>query len=171
MRKSELGEYEFEQFYTAYIAVLDDVELMQALEEGMHSFIQFIKGIPNEKLQYVYARDKWSVAEVIAHVIDAERIFQYRAFRFSRNDATPLAGFEQDGYVLESNANNRGKDDFLGEYELVRKCTLALFKAFDDEKLKRKGIASNIPWSVAGLGFIICGHQEHHKKIIEERYL
>ncbi|MGB5821329.1 MAG: DinB family protein [Saonia sp.] len=171
MRKSALQEHELEQFYGMYIAVLEDVELLETLENGMEDFVRFIKGIPNEKLHYAYAKGKWTIAEVITHIIDAERIFQYRAFRFSRNDKTHLAGFEQNGYVLESNAIDKSKEDLIAEYTLVRKCTLSLFRGLDNEKLGREGIASDIPWTVGGLGFVICGHQEHHQKIVEERYL
>ncbi|MEK6154161.1 DinB family protein [Flavobacteriaceae bacterium 3-367] len=172
MRKSELEVYEFEQFYTTYLNALEaDVELMPSLSLGMDDFLAFMEAIPDEKLPYAYSEGKWTLAEVLVHIIDAERVFQYRAFRFSRNDRTPLAGFEQNGYIQESNAGKRSKEDLIAEYTLVRKCTLAVFDGLDVEKLKRGGIASEIPWTVGGLGFVICGHQEHHRKIIAERYL
>lgn len=172
MKKSQLEDYEFEQFYTTYLNALEaDVELMPTLNQGMDEFLAFVQAIPDEKLQYAYADGKWTLAEALVHIIDAERVFQYRAFRFSRNDRTPLAGFEQNGYILESTAQERSKEDLMAEYALVRKCTLAIFNGLELEKLKRGGIASEIPWTVGGLGFVICGHQEHHRKIIAERYL
>ncbi len=172
MRKSALQSDEFKEFYGTYLSTLgDDVELMETLIGGKDSFVQFIESIPKEKLAYVYLENKWTVAEVLEHIIDTERVFQYRAFRFSRNDKTPLPGFEQDDYVLQSNANKRSKEDLLNEYLNVRKASISLFNYLDREKLLRTGTASGIQWSVAGLGFVICGHQEHHRRILEERYL
>lgn len=171
MKKSELQPYEFRQFYGDYMEALGDVDLMQSLQNGMDEFITFIDSIPENLLQYVYDEGKWTLAEVLCHMIDTERIFQYRALRFSRNDTNALQGFEQHDYILYANANVRSKSSLLEEYTAVRKSTIALFTNFNDEQLHRTGTASHIQWSVAGLGFIISGHQQHHKKIIEERYL
>lgn len=171
MKKSELQPYEFRQFYGTYLSVLGDVDLLDALDKGLPEFINFITKIPDVKMRHAYAEGKWTIAEVLCHIIDTERIFQYRALRFSRNDTNALQGFEQDDYILYANADVRSKASLLEEYIAVRKSSLTLFSSFNDEQLQRTGTASNIQWSVAGLGFAISGHQEHHKKIIEERYL
>jgi len=171
MKKSELGTEEFSHFYATYLNTLDDVELNEALLKGKEWFTKFLNELPESKLQYRYGPDKWTIAEVLLHLIDTERIFQYRAFRFSRNDMTPLPGFEQDGYILESESEKRTKDDILNEYLAVRNATISLFKDMSVHKLKRVGTASNMPWSVAALGFVISGHQKHHANIILERYL
>ncbi len=171
MKKSELQPYEFRQFYGTYLSALGDVDLMQALQKGLDEFVTFIDSIPENLLLQAYDEGKWTLAEVLCHIIDTERIFQYRALRFSRNDSNALQGFEQDDYILYANANSRSKSSLLEEYSAVRKSSIALFMNFNDEQLQRIGTASHIQWSVAGLGFVISGHQEHHRKIIEERYL
>ncbi|WP_411030853.1 DinB family protein [Spongiimicrobium sp. 3-5] len=171
MRKSELKDLGEKPFYNTYLNVLGDVDLMETLKNGKDNFVKLIEETPDEKLKYAYNEGKWTLAEVISHIIDAERVFQFRAFRFSRNDTTPLPGFEQDGYVLESNANEKSKEELLKEYVQVRNCSITLFGEMDDAKLSREGVASNLKWSVAGLGFVICGHQEHHVQILKERYL
>lgn len=105
------------------------------------------------------------------HVIDAERVFQYRALRFLRNDKTTLPGFDQDQYVLNSNANIRSRKSLITEFGSVRDASITLFQSLGKEDLMRKGIASNIEWTVATLGFVICGHLKHHQNILSSRYL
>ena len=167
----DLKTDEYHPFYGTYVNLVDTRALKDALSEGKKQFVGFLKSIPAEKYAYRYATDKWSVAELALHIIDAERVFQYRALRFARNDATPLPGFDQDGYVIGSNAEKRTKDSIISEYETVRDATISLFRSFDSEALKRKGEASGSTMSVRALGFVICGHQLHHHRIMEERYL
>jgi len=171
MKKSELGTEEFNHFYATYINTLENVDLNEALLNGKKWFINFVNELPVAKLQHRYAEGKWTIAEVLLHIVDTERIFQYRAFRFSRNDMTPLPGFEQDGYILESDSENRSKENILEEYLAVRNATIMLFDNISAIKLKRVGTASDMPWSVAALGFVISGHQKHHANILMERYL
>lgn len=171
MRKSELQDLGNSNFYNTYLNTLDDVNLMDAFHEGKEWFIDFLKELPLEKLGYAYGENKWTVAEVLLHIIDTERIFQYRAFRFSRNDKEELPGFEQDAYIEESNSLNRKKEDILEEYLAVRNATITLFKNLGNEQLKRVGVASGIPWSVAALGFAISGHQKHHANILLKKYV
>lgn len=171
MLASELTQSEYHSYYKSYIELAGNAELMANLEQGQNAFISFLKTIPNAKLTYCYAPKKWTLAEVVQHIIDAERVFQYRAFRFSRNDATSLPGFDHDAYVTESKANSRKLSSIVEEYNAVRNSTLALFRSFGREELLRVGTASNAQLSVRALGFVICGHQEHHRKIIEARYL
>jgi uncharacterized damage-inducible protein DinB len=133
--------------------------------------VSFISNIPIEKLEYRYAEGKWTIKDLLLHLIDAERIFAYRALRIGRGDKTPLAGFEENGYVINANANSRSEESLLKEFELVRKSTLELFKNFTDEQLAYLGTSSDSIISVRAIGFIISGHQNHHIKIIQERYL
>lgn len=147
------------------------MDLLEELEASHHYFIQFVQNIPMEKHNYRYDSGKWTIKEIIQHLIDCERIFAYRALRFSRNDKTELPGFDQDSYVANSDANQRHLKDLLMEFSLVRHTTLALFKSFSDEILLRSGTATGFNVSVRALGFIIVAHQEHHKKIFTERYL
>ena len=171
MKKKDLKENEFGHFYATYLNMItNDEELLQCLEEEKERFIQFADKLTTAQLKHKYAEGKWTVAEVLIHIIDTERIFQYRAFRFSRNDMTPLPGFEQDGYVLESESEKRTKESIIEEFLYVRDVTINMFKLMSDEKLRRVGTASGMPWSVSALGFVISGHQRHHAKILRERY-
>jgi uncharacterized damage-inducible protein DinB len=168
---NDLKADECHSFYGTYVKLVQNAPLNDALGQGKKRFVDFLQAIPIEKYPYRYAENKWSVAELVLHIIDAERVFQYRALRFARNDATPLPGFDQDCYVPESNAGKRTKDSIIWEYETVRNATISLFGSFESEALLRKGLASGSPMSVRALGFVICGHQMHHQKILEERYL
>ncbi len=172
MKKKDLEAEEFETYYGVYLATLDDdTVLMEQLKKGYDNFPKFIKGIPDDKLHYAYADGKWTVAQALLHIIDTERIFQYRAFRFSREDKTPLMGFDQDAYVLENDVRGQTKESIIEAYKAVRASTIDVFKTLDENTLSYTGSASNLQWSVAGLGFVICGHQRHHRNIIRERYL
>jgi hypothetical protein len=168
---SELNSSEYHPYYEPYIKVLGNANLIDALETGLNTITGFIKNIPEDKMAYAYADGKWSVAEVLVHLMDTERIFQYRALRFARNDKTELKGFEQDDYIPESEANGRDKEELLREFLAIRNSSIALFKSFREEKLKRSGKANGATMSVRALGCIICGHQAHHFNILKERYL
>ncbi|WP_127020253.1 DinB family protein [Flagellimonas beolgyonensis] len=171
MFTSELPTSEYNPYYHTYILALGEVELMAELENGKKKFFALMESFPEEKLGHAYAEGKWTLAESLVHMLDTERVFQYRALRFARNDKTDLPGFDQDAYVPNSNAANRTKADILEEYKAVRESTLTLFRSFSDEVLERRGVASGSQMSVRALGYIICGHQAHHVKIARERYL
>lgn len=171
MKNSELKKEDYNPYYEPYIAALGDVQLLDMLKRQLVNFPQFIESIPEEKFHYSYQEGKWTIAQVLLHILDAERVFQYRALRFARKDKTPLPGFDQDKYVMESNAENWTKQEMIENYSVIRKSTIALFEKLPEEALKRVGIASDSPMSVAALGFICCGHQKHHRNIIRERYL
>ncbi|MGB5361331.1 DinB family protein [Eudoraea sp.] len=171
MKNSELKKEDFHPFYEPYIKTLGDVELLGMLKRQLENFPMFISSIPKDKLHYTYSAGKWTMAQVLVHILDTERVFQYRALRFARNDKTPLPGFDQDMFVIESNAESWNKEELIENYRTIRKSTIALFEKFSDETLKKVGIASESPMSVAALGFICCGHQRHHRNILRERYL
>ncbi|MDF0717242.1 DinB family protein [Muricauda sp. 334s03] len=167
----ELPSSEYNPFYQTYIMALDNVELIEELKNGKKTLLSLLDEIPEEKLNYAYAEGKWSLAEALVHMMDTERIFQYRALCIARNDKTPLPGFDQDNYVPFSNAANRSKTSLVEEYSTVRDATISLFNSFDDEAITRVGLASGSKMSVRALGFIISGHQAHHVRVIKERYL
>lgn len=172
MKTSELKVGDYNPYYQIYINTLgEEVDLLNVLNKQAKNFPQFMASIPDDKLHYAYSEGKWSVAEVLQHIIDTERVFQYRALRFSRNDAAPLPGFDQDVFADGVQMKNRTKEIIITEYTAVRASTIALFTSFDSEDLKRLGTASDSPMSVGALGFIICGHQRHHRNIVRERYL
>lgn len=168
---SELSSSEYNPFYQTYIMALGNVELIEELKSGKEVLLSLFEEIPEEKLNYAYAEGKWSLAEALVHMIDTERIFQYRALCIARNDKTSLPGFDQDTYVPFSNAANRSKIDLMEEYKAVRDSTISLFKSFDEEAIKIVGVASGSKMSVRALGFITSGHQAHHVRILRERYL
>lgn len=172
MKKSELQADEYAAYYGPYIdSVTDAYSLVEELEISVHRLVKFVQDIPMDKFDYRYAEGKWTIKDILLHLIDSERIFAYRALRFARKDKTPLASFDENAYVDEANANSRSIQDLLSEMLVVRQATLALFKSFSEEQLLRKGIASNNPMSVRALGFTIIGHQNHHQRIFQERYL
>lgn len=171
MRTTELTFSQKTPFYRAYIDVLGDVELSDILQRQLVHFPEFIKSVPDDKLLFAYGPDKWTIAQVLVHIIDSERVFQYRALRFSRGDETSLPGFNENRYAETSRAERRSKESILEEYKTVRKSTIALFANLDRNDLEKLGTASNLQWSVAALGFVIAGHQKHHRNIIRERYL
>ncbi|MBG6188578.1 DinB family protein [Flavobacterium sp. CAN_S2] len=171
MMSTQLPTNEYAPFYAPYVKALGDVNLIEELEISLHDFIRFVQNIPMDKFNYRYAEGKWDIKEIIQHVIDTERIFAYRALRISRNDQTPLPGFDENDYVNNTEAGNRGIQDLLTELSAVRHSNLFLFKSLSEEQLKRIGTASNAAVSVRAIGFIMIGHQKHHQKIFQERYL
>ncbi|MCL6460929.1 DinB superfamily protein [Flavobacterium micromati] len=171
MKVSQLPISEYAEYYFQYINVLGEVTLIEELEISLHEFIRFVQNIPMDKFDYRYADGKWTIKEIIQHVIDTERIFAYRALRISRNDKTPLPGFNENEYINNTDANQRGIQDLLTEFSAVRHSNIYLFKSFSNEQLERMGIASNVGVSVRAIGFILIGHQKHHQKVFEERYL
>ena len=157
--------------FANYVQEAGEINLIEELEISLHAFIKFVQNIPLDKFDYRYAEGKWTIKDIIQHLIDSERIFAYRALRFSRNDKTPLPGFEENDYVDNTNANGRSIQDLLTELSAVRHSTLLFYKSLSEEQLQRIGIASTHQLSVRALGFVIIGHQKHHQKVFEERYL
>ena len=172
MKPSDLQPEEFAGHFATYInQVSNEYILTEELEISVHRLIKFVQNIPMDKFDYRYAEGKWTIKDIIQHLIDAERIFAYRALRFARNDKTALPGFDENEYVDEVQSDKRSLQDLLTELAIVRQATLALFKSFSNNELLRTGIASNNPVSVRALGFTIIGHQNHHQRVFQERYL
>ncbi|KAB1157533.1 DinB family protein [Flavobacterium luteum] len=171
MNSNQLSADEYSSFNATYIETLENVNLIEELEICLHDFIRFVQNIPMDKFDYRYAEGKWTIKDIIQHIIDSERIFSYRALRISRNDKTPLPGFEENNYVDNTNANTRSIQGLLTEMAAVRESTLLLFKSFTQEQLQIIGTASDNPISVRAIGFIIIGHQKHHQTVFQERYL
>ena len=158
-------------WYHNYISQVPDEELTDAFDKQSASFIRFLETIPAEKYDYRYAEDKWTIKEVLQHIIDAERVFGYRALRFARKDSTPLPGFDENLFAANAKADKRTWDKLVEEFKVVRRSSELLFQSFDDEQLQSAGISSNSSNYVLAVGFIIIGHAMHHQKIIKERYL
>jgi uncharacterized damage-inducible protein DinB len=158
-------------FYKKYIENVRDMDLLEALKQSSKVALDIIRTIPEDMGEYRYAEGKWSVKEVLNHMMDAERIFAYRALRFSRNDKTPLSGFEEADYAPQANAHARTILQLAGEMERIRYTTIDLYASFTTEMLKREGTANNSTLSALNLAYIIAGHETHHRKILTERYL
>jgi len=158
-------------WYHNYISQVPDEELTDAFDKQSASFIRFLETIPAEKYDYRHAEDKWTMKEVLQHIIDAERVFGYRALRFARKDSTPLPGFDENLFAANAKADKRTWDKLVEEFKVVRRSSELLFQSFDDEQLQSAGISSNSSNYVLAVGFIIIGHAMHHQKIIKERYL
>ena len=158
-------------FTESYIKLVETSTINEAIEKYAGSILDFFRDIPNEKINYRYAEGKWSIKEVLQHVIDTERIFAYRALRIARNDKTALAGFDENKYAVASNATARSWEELLRELEAVRRSTDLLLKSFTDEQLERAGTTNNSPNTTEAISFTIFGHILHHINIIKERYL
>ena len=158
-------------FYQGYVKQLTEGTIVKNLRVSGELIVDLFSAIPEDKGNFAYGPDKWTIKEVFLHIIDSERIFAYRALRFARNDKTDLPGFEQNDYVPESNANSRSINSLISEFLTVRVATTSLFESFDAGILKRTGTANGYPISVEAIGYIISGHCVHHANIINERYL
>lgn len=158
------------QNFHNYINHVPEDDLAEAFEKQSASFIRFLDTIPHDKYDYRYAENKWTIREVLQHIIDAERIFAYRALRFARKDSTPLPGFDENSYAENSKASSRSWDKLVEEFKVVRRSSELLFQSFDEDQLESNGISSNASNYVRGLGFILIGHALHHQKILKERY-
>src|SRR5258706_15526981 len=158
-------------FYKNYVKQIDEPDMLQALRISGHRMSELVHTIPVNKADHVYAPGKWTIRELLCHIMDAERIFCYRALRFARNDKTPLPGFEENDNAPHANASGRSLEKIAAEMAHLRSSTIDLFESFTPEMLNRKGTASSKELSVIALGFIIPGHETHHRKILEDRYL
>jgi uncharacterized damage-inducible protein DinB len=171
MKASDLKPNEYAEYYSQYIKHSGNANLLDVLKESAQALNSLFETISDEKMNYKYAEDKWTIKDMLLHIIDAERVFAYRALRFARADKTNLPGFEHDDYVVVANANGRSKASLLNEYNAQRESTIQLFSNFKDEMLMQIGVASGNPMSVRALGFVTAGHETHHCNIIKERYL
>lgn len=164
-------DHECSNYFMGYVKQVPEDNAFAALEKAATTTPEFLAGLPAATWDYRYAPDKWSVKEMLLHLLDTERIFAYRALRIARNDQTPLPGFEQDDYIPYNRAEERSPASIMAEYRVIRAATLELFRYLSEEDLLRKGVASNNPISVRALAYLIAGHEQHHLRILRERYL
>ncbi len=162
---------EFLPYYERYIALVPDGDVISTLTTQMSETQALLHGLPASVATYRYAPEKWSVNEVIGHLIDSERIFAARALRFARNDPAPLPGFEQDDYVRNSTFDAYPLSELASELEIVRQSTIFLFRHIDEQAWTRRGVANNADVSVRALAYIIAGHELHHREVLRSRYL
>lgn len=162
---------EYAPYYGRYVSLVPAGDILTVLSEQLDSTQRLLRGIDEEKAAHRYAPDKWSIKELVGHIIDTERIFAYRALRFARNDLTGLPGFEQDDYIRHADFDACPLGELVREFEFVRGANLLMFKHLSDEAWQRRGIASGGEVSVRALAFIMAGHERHHMEILRTRYL
>ena len=172
MKISDLSASEYNPYYKTYIDKVSSSGTLEGnLIRGGEQIVEFFRGIPIDSLEFRYAEGKWTIKEVFQHIIDTERVFAHRCFRIARHDSTPLAGFEQDDYIIPSKANLKPINDLLEEYQAVRKNTTMLIKSLSNEDLEFIGSANGGNLSARAAIFIILGHEIHHVNVVRERYL
>ena len=162
---------DFNEYFAHYIGLVDDKQMIEAMSTNHQAFIKMLKDLNDEQALFRYADDKWSIKEMIGHINDSERVFAYRALRFARNDATDLAGYDENTFAIFSRADERPLADLIHEFDVTRQSSLALFNSFNTEMLSRQGTANNIRIDVNSLGYLIAGHCKHHMNVLQERYL
>lgn len=162
---------EFAPFYGPYIGALQEEDALAALESGLHAMASLLAAVPADREEHRYAPGKWSIRELVGHIVDAERVFATRALTFARGDGGPLPSFDENAWALHSNAGSRPLADLAQEFSLVRRGTLALARSFTDEALLGRGVASGKEVTVRALLWITAGHEAHHRRVLAERYL
>lgn len=161
---------EFIPYYGTYIGLVPAGNLADILEAQRDATRRLLAPVNDKRALHRYAPEKWSIKEVIGHLADAERVFAYRALRFARADANPLAGFDEKTYVPVADFDRRPLSAIREEFAAVRAATHALFTSLDEEAWLRQGTANSASVSVRALGCIIAGHELHHMAILRERY-
>jgi uncharacterized damage-inducible protein DinB len=162
---------EFAPYYATYIDLVPEGDLIETLERQLAETTALLAAVPEERSRFRYAEGKWTLAEVVGHINDTERIFAYRALRVGREDATPLASFDQDPYVVTSPAARMSLKELSEEFNAIRRASIVLLRNFDEAAWMRRGTASGKTVSARALGWMIAGHELHHRKILRERYL
>jgi uncharacterized damage-inducible protein DinB len=168
-KRPEKGDYAL--YYEKYVALVPSGDFLEILQQQQRELARLLAPLTEQQAEFRYAPGKWSIKETVGHISDAERIFAYRLLRIARGDQTPLASFEQDGYIQTGNFSARTLSDLLEEFSTVRSASMSLVRSLDDAAWLRRGTASQKEVSVLALAFIIAGHERHHRTIFEERYL
>ena len=169
MNRPEKNEYN--EYYETYVSLVPEREIVPALENQIAEIGDIFAAISEEKGAYSYDEGKWTIKQLLGHLIDTEKIFAYRALRIARADKTPIEGFEQDGYIENGNFNKCKLSDLTEEFVLLRRVNLYFFRNLDDGAWLRTGTASGFPFSVRALAYISAGHVRHHLNVLKTRYL
>ncbi|MGB8193536.1 MAG: DinB family protein [Chitinophagaceae bacterium] len=159
------------EYYQTYIKLAPDENVVKALQRNSKNFRKLLRKIPGKKIDKAYAEGKWTIKEMLQHIIDAERVFAYRAITFARKDAASLPSFDENEWANNSFAAQRDWKEMIDEFKSLRAATERMYESFDDAQLRSTGTASNKEINVLALGYILSGHVEHHINILKERYL
>jgi len=162
---------EYNPYYERYTSLVESSDIRPTIERQGQEMVALLSGITQERGGFRYAPDKWSIKELLGHVIDTERIFAYRALRIARGDPTPMAGFEQDDYIRNGPFEKCTLAGLTQEFETVRRSTVLLFGHLQDEAWMRRGVANGNEITVRAIAWIIAGHELHHRTVLEEKYL
>lgn len=171
MTVSNLDPSEYDSYYRPYLALVDNLPLLDALAIGMDSTLTFFNSLSAEVWNYRYAEGKWTPKDILQHLSDTERVFAYRALNIARNPQSILSGFDENLFAIAAMANLRSSESLIEEYIAVRKGSISLFRNFDNDQMMNIGTANSSPLSARAAGFIISGHEIHHCNILKERYL
>ena len=161
---------EYVPYYEKYVSLVPDQDILATLEKQLTETVRLLSARAEDQGDLRYAPGKWSVKEVLGHVIDTERIFSYRALRIARNDKTPIEGYEQDDYVKNAPFDKYSLALLIEEFTSVREATLSLFRGLDEPAWVRHGVANNSEVSVRAIAYIVAGHELHHRRILQEKY-
>ena len=162
---------EYPEFYHTYVSKVADKDILVYLKEQLEELVNIFSAIEESKAETAYAEGKWTIKELLCHIIDAERIFAYRALCFARGDNNSLPGFEENDYAAHSQANKKELTNLIEEFYHVRKSSIALFSSFDKAASESIGTANGNKISVRAIIYSVAGHAEHHKNVLKERYL
>ena len=172
MIKQDLQKTEYNEYFGRYIdKVSNSTQLKKGFEDDKKMVVDFFSSVPKEKLEYRYQPEKWSIKEVLQHIIDTERIFMYRFLRIARKDTIALAGYDQDIYIEPSEANNKTIEELIHEFTVTRLYSINLINSISDENMQNMGTASGSSISARACAFILLGHSIWHLEVIKERYL
>jgi uncharacterized damage-inducible protein DinB len=164
-------ESEIPSYFQNYVNLVKKNDVIRELKDQVMDIQAIISEIPEEKEGYAYAEGKWTIKQVLGHIIDTERIFGYRAMRFARKDKTPLPGFDENAFVSNANFNDRTLYELGHEFAIVREANLAMFKTFGEEELNQVGVANGLEVSVRAIIFLVAGHATHHVHVLKTKYL
>lgn len=162
---------EYAPYFARYVSLVQSADILQTLRVQCAETMALLHRVGEGRVAFRYAPDKWSIREMVGHVMDAERVFAYRALRFARNDVTPIEGFDHDEYVRQSPYADCSLADLVEEFAIVRNASVCLFERLKPEAWTRQGIANQNVVSVRALAYIIAGHELHHRSVLTEKYL
>ena len=162
---------EYAPYYETYIRLAPATDILGALATQIEETLALLRSLTGAQAAFAYAEGKWTVMEVIGHIIDCERVFAYRGLRFARGDSTELPGFEQDDYIQYGNFASRSVESLAVEFDHLRRSNIVLFASWDEETQSRRGVANGNPMSARAIPFILAGHERHHINVLRERYL
>ncbi|MCZ6598438.1 MAG: DinB family protein [Planctomycetota bacterium] len=162
---------EYHEFYDEYVSLVPDGDVVAILKDQRDEVLALLDGLPAEKHDHRYAPGKWSIKQVLGHLIDTERIFAFRALHIARGDAQPLPGMDQDEWMATADFGRRPLASLLDEYGHLRSASIGLFEGFDEEVLGRVGTANDVRFTVRTFPYIMAGHERHHVEVLKERYL